>query len=321
MSEDWEASDYVARAMSTRPAQIEGTDYITVVTREALEGMAAQVAEGFVPILIEHLSYIPPIGRWHSAEVIEAPDGEFELELRGSALRQLVPVGDDPRDILSLVDRLPEEDLPAATAELHYEARNFTSEELRSLQEAPPFPLKEEHKWSSLPPLIWTLSIPVLWGACKFAGSFFETLGKESAEAVARWLRAARNRSKEADRDRMLTLEFELRDGSLIYGFIPCRSQGDGDADAELIAGLRDSGTLASFAGLQQERGVFPNMQRAALIFLDGRWHLAWWTDGDSVFRTRWFDDHVPDPARFLGRPLLGPDVAAPLQDDDEGSS
>jgi hypothetical protein len=129
--------------MSTRPVRIEGTDYITRVTREALDGMASQVAEGFIPITVEHLSYIPPIGRWHSADVIEAPDGECDLELRGTTLRQLVPVGDDPADVLLLVDGLPEVDPPTTDVHLQYEARNFTADDVAALQEAPPFPLKE----------------------------------------------------------------------------------------------------------------------------------------------------------------------------------
>lgn len=62
-------------------------------------------------------------------------------------------------------------------------------------------------------------------------------------------------------------------------------------------------------------------MKRAAFIFLHGGWHLSWWTDGISVFRTHWFDRHFPDPARFLGRPLLGSDVPVPSQDDEEESS
>jgi hypothetical protein len=317
MGDHWVQSDYVARAMSTRPVQIEGTDYIT---REALDGMAAQVAEGFIPITVEHLSYIPPIGRWHSAEVIEAPDGEFDLELRGSPLRQLVPVGHDPADVLLLVDGLHEVESPTTEAQLQYEARNFTADDVAALQEAPPFPLKEEYKWSNLPPLIWTLSIPVLWGACKFAGSFFETLGKESAESVAQWLRAAWNRSKEADRDRMLTLEFTLSDGSLIYGFIPCGRRSE-DTDQSLIAGLDQANTLASFAGLQQQHGVFPGMKRAAFIFLDDRWNLAWWTDGTAVYRMHWFDRHLPDPAGYLGRPLMGGDGLGEGHNDEGGDA
>lgn len=309
MSEEWTATDYVARAISTRPVEIEGTDHMTVVTRDALDGMAAQIAEGFIPIVVEHLSYIPPIGRWHTGEVVEAPDGEFELELRGSALRQLVPVGDDPPDPLAVVDGLPAAGPLTLTAELRYEARNFDYDVNGDLRQGPPFPLKEEHQWAELPPLIWTLSIPVVWGAIKFAGSFFETLGKESGEAVARWIRAAWDRSKEPDRDRMLSIEFSLDDGSVIYGFIPCSCKHEGDTHPELLDGLDGAGTLASFAGLQQERGALPGMKRAAFMFHDGTWHLAWWTDGESVFRTRWFDEHMPDPAGILGRPLLGTDM------------
>lgn len=118
----------------------------------------------------------------------------------------------------------------------------------------------------------------------------------------------------------MLTLEFKLGDGSLIYGFIPCGSHADSDTDAEFIAGLGEANTLASFAGLQQERGVFTDMKRAAFIFLDGSWHLAWWTDGTCVYRTHWFDRHVPDPARSWVAHLLGSDVPTPPQDDEDGS-
>jgi hypothetical protein len=142
MKDQWAPSDYVARAMSTRPVRIEGTDHMTRATREALDGMAAQVADAFIPITVEHLSYIPPIGRWHSAAVIEAPDGEFDLELRGTTLPQLVPVGDDPADVLLLIDRLPEVDPPTAEAHLQYEARNFTADDVTALHAEPPFPLR-----------------------------------------------------------------------------------------------------------------------------------------------------------------------------------
>lgn len=93
------------------------------------------------------------------------------------------------------------------------------------------------------------------------------------------------------------------------HRFIPCSSKHEGDTHPELFDGLDGAGTLASFAGLQQERGALPGMKRAAFMFLDGTWHLAWWTDGESVFRTRWFDEHMPDPGGILGRPLLGTDM------------
>jgi hypothetical protein len=306
MSDEWVPSDYVARAMSTRQVRVAGTDHITQVTREALEGAAAQVSEGaFLPMTIEHLDYIPPIGRWHSAEVVEAPDGEFELELRGSSLRQLVPAGDDPTDILLQTELLPEADHPPVTdVRLNLVGRNYSTDSLEALIEEAPFEVEVEEKWSHLPPLIWTLSIPVVWGACKFTGAFFEALGKESAESFARWLRAAWSRSREPDRDRMLVLRFELGDGTLLYGFIPSEYDA-GEAEENLLAGLKQANTLAGFAGLQRERGVFPGMERAAFIFKDGGWHLAWWTDGAAVYRTHWFDRNLPDPAGYLGRPLL----------------
>jgi hypothetical protein len=118
----------------------------------------------------------------------------------------------------------------------------------------------------------------------------------------------------------MLTLEFELRDGSLIYGFIPCDRQ-SADTDQLLIGGLDQANTLASFADLQQERGVFPGMKRAAFIFLDDRWNLAWWTDGTAVYRMHWFDRHLPDPAGYLGRPLMGGDAPGEARDDEGGAA
>jgi hypothetical protein len=118
----------------------------------------------------------------------------------------------------------------------------------------------------------------------------------------------------------MLTLEFELQDGSLVHGFIPCSRQSEDD-DQSLIAGLEQTNTLASFAGLQQERGVFPGMKRAAFIFLDDRWDLAWWTDGTAVYRMHWFDRHLPDPAAYLGRPLMGGDTPGETRDDEGGTT
>jgi hypothetical protein len=39
--------------------------------------------------------------------------------------------------------------------------------DLPVIEAGAPFPMSVEHRWSQLPPLIWTLSIPVVWGACK----------------------------------------------------------------------------------------------------------------------------------------------------------
>lgn len=305
VSIDWEESAFRARAVSTRAVRIAGENHETRFTREALEGMARQVRHRFVAITIEHLDYVPPMGRWHEAEVVQADDGEFELEMYGRPLRQLIPVSGDPPDPLDSIPRLPDQEPPRdLVPALRFEARNFDQSDLAAIKAAAPFPMREEHRWSELPPLIWTLSIPVVSGACKFAGAFFDTLGQETAEAVARWLRAAWGRSRDANRDRMLTLRFELDDGIFVYGFIASRHD-DPDGETRLAGGLHAAALLAAFAGLQKERSVLPAMKRAAFIFADARWRLAWWTDGDSVYQTHWFQEHMPDPARFLGRPLM----------------
>jgi hypothetical protein len=221
-------------------------------------------------------------------------------------LPQFVPDGGDPPDPLELIAQLPEQEVPTGVETgVGFETRNFEPGDLGDIQTDPPFPVHAEHRWAELPPIVWTLSIPVVWGACKFAGAFFESLGKESAEGVARWVRAAWNRAREPERDRMLAVQFELPDGSLLYGFVPSRYD-DPHGDAVLAAALRATGLLAAFAGLQNERPVFEGLRRAAFIFDGTSWHLAWWTNGEAVYRTHWFNSHMPDPARYLGRPLLG---------------
>ena len=314
VNDEREPAEFVARAMSTRPVKIRGTNHLTRFTLEALEDMADQVANTFLPFTIEHLDFLPPAGRWYSATVVPVDDGEHELEMRGRELPHFVPASDDPPRILDLVDELPVTKVEngwAANLVLRVEPRNFDPDAFAAISDNPPIPVAEEAKWSDLPPLLWTLSIPVIWGATKFAGAFFETLGTEFAESFAKWVRGAWNQSKEPNRDRMLKLSFELDDGTTIYGFIPSTT-GNPDDDLQLEAGLDAAGVIAAFAGLQAERGVLPKMQSAAFMFKDEGWELAWWTDGTAVFSTHWFDRNQPDPTRYLGRPLIDSETAEP---------
>ncbi len=50
------------------------------VTREALEDMAKQIKERYLPMQVEHDIRYPPVGRVISAEVVELPDGEYALQ-------------------------------------------------------------------------------------------------------------------------------------------------------------------------------------------------------------------------------------------------
>jgi hypothetical protein len=44
-------------------------------SREALESAAQQVATGFIPMSVEHLSYLPPRGRITRAEIETDAEG------------------------------------------------------------------------------------------------------------------------------------------------------------------------------------------------------------------------------------------------------
>jgi hypothetical protein len=80
----------------------------------------------------------------------------------------------------------------------------------------------------------------------------------------------------------------------------------DPDAEALILDALESVSAVASFAGIQSEREVLPGLLRAAFIYDAGSCHFAWWTDGDTVYRTPWFNEHCPDPERFLDRARPG---------------
>lgn len=303
-SEGISATDIVARAATTRPFRIPGETWTTRLTREALEGIIDQVTKGFVPMNVEHLDYLPPVGRWHGGTLIGCEDGETELQLRGRMLPQYLPSGDDPPDPTNRVSSLAAGGMPAEGMELHLELRNFTGEVQEELRQTAPFPLIEENRWSILPPLLWTLSIPVTWGAIKFTGAFFEELGKISADKFVSWLKRMWSKAEETNRDRILAFQFTLPNGGFItaFAFAGCD---DPEPDAGLGAALDRLGEVASVAGIQNKENLFPGLKRAAYIFDKGEWHLAWWTDGDAVIRTHWFDSNMPDAERFLGHPIL----------------
>jgi hypothetical protein len=46
----------------------------------AIEGMAEQIAQNYIPFIWNHDIRFPPIGRVVSARIVELPDGEFGLE-------------------------------------------------------------------------------------------------------------------------------------------------------------------------------------------------------------------------------------------------
>jgi hypothetical protein len=268
--------------------------------------MIRQAREGFIAMNVEHLNLLPPIGRWNDGEIRDLEDGEQQVLLYGDMLRQFQAQADiaDPFALQtpSTTDAAP----IGLDLTIQAEARNFDPETWANASSASPFPVAETHKWSELPPLEWLLAVPVTWGAVRFAGSFLDRLGAAAGDSLVTWIRDTSRRAKEADRDRYVTLSFELYVGRVVYGFVPV--QADDDEVSVLRSALEMAGGLAEVAGAQRS-GAAPAAHRIAYFFDGSQWQLGWFVTDEGVFRTKYFSDHAPDPERFLGRPLFPDDL------------
>src|SRR5579859_5367302 len=170
----------IRSGVSTRTVQLT-TGELVNFSREALESAAEQAAAGFIPMGVEHLSYLPPRGRITRAEIETDAEGQADLVVYGQDLKFL-RAGD-----LSLVSGFPstaDQGQPLSDVTIGVEPRNYPPEVWQEIISRSPLPVIEKANWSGLPALIYTLSIPVVWGAIKFAGSFFERLGAAAADGL-----------------------------------------------------------------------------------------------------------------------------------------
>lgn len=90
-----------------------------------------------------------------------------------------------------------------------------------------------------------------------------------------------------------------MADGSSICGY---ELAAKGDVEEATDSMIKASETLAALAGMQNELRLFPAMKEAVFFLDDGQWHLGWWTDGETVFQTEWFERNPPDIDGILGR-------------------
>lgn len=262
--------------------------------------MVRQAREGFIAMSIEHLNMLPPVGRWSDGEVKSLEDGEQQVLLYGEMLDQFVASVEIDDPFLPDADGEPAPDL--VDVSLGVEARNFDPETWKGAAAECPLPVKELHKWSSLPPIEWVVTVPVVWGAARFLGSFLDRLGEAAGDALVEWLKITSRKAREPERDRYVTVSFDLEDGRQVFGFVPFAP--DDDELVAVAAALESAGTLAGVAGRLND-GADPGAYRVAYLF-DGRdWKLAWYVNDEGAYCTRFFSDNLPDPERFLGRPLL----------------
>ena len=286
---------------TTRPVRLRDEDRVVTFARTALDGMAQQINEVFVSLNYEHLEFMPPIGRIDNATVIIAEDGESELQITGSDMcNRFVSLARDP---FALPSESPDVGSPDLSISIMYEPRNFEDHVAQTIQDDLGDKAHPVERWAQLPPLEFAILIPVVWGAIRFAGAFLDELGRslgaEIGARIATWSR----RSKQPSRTVVFSLRFEIHDGSSINGFVLASS---GNVELAVNSALDASEELATIAGIQRQANVLPSMKESAFFLEDGRWHLGWWTDGESVFHTRWFAENQPDVDGVLGHGEAG---------------
>ena len=299
----------IKSGMSTRDVQLTSGERVHF-SREALDRAAQQVCTGFVPLGVEHLSYLPPRGRLTHGDVETDADGQSELILYGQDL-EFLRAGEMSLHAAVLETAGPLEVFNDVT--IAAEPRNFSRDDWRDIVAASPIPVEESVAWSDLPALIWMLSIPVTWGAVRFAGSFFDRLGAVAADGFLAWIRRAASTAKDPERENLVEIRFNMKDGGpAVLGFAPLDARSDASATA-LRAAIDQAGPIAEFAGSVAAGQQPPELRQCAFLWDTGKWRLAWWATDEAVFVTPWFSENYPDPQRFLGRPLF------PVESDREG--
>jgi hypothetical protein len=260
---------------------------------EALTDALRQVRERPVPVIREHLTFLPPLGILTDGEIRDLPDGEQQVVFLGESVKQtMVENLSDPFEPDESM--LPTDPAITLAPTILLEPRNFSAEDFAAAREQCPIPMDEKTAWADLPPLEWLIAIPVTWGATKFAGAFLEHLGDAAGEALMQWIKTFSRKAKRADRSQFVTLSFDS-DESRVLGFIPFTSQHE-STDLIIENAINEAGSLAEIAGsLQSGRA-----HTVAYIYAAQEWHLAWWMNEEGVFISTSYAEQAPDPNRFL---------------------
>lgn len=294
--------EIVVRGPSTRPKTVVGANYIEVITREALVGAIEQVASGYVKMNVEHIDFLPPIGHWHRAELVDEEDGESHLlmyghylPLRGTAGFELAADGTDGSS---------DDGEQIRDVTIGIEPRNFDPDVWEDIARTSPLPLVEHAARSALPPLVWFIVIPVTWTATTLTGSFLKRLGETAADRLAKWISDHARRARERSRDNMVEVQFEVARNVTVSAFIELTPTAS-DAIELLHTGLDSLGSVASFAGGLKENADSVDVRLVAFFYRDETWHLGWWATEEAAYLTKWFQHNYPDPKRFLDGPHL----------------
>ena len=281
---------------STRAVRLLGDDKIVRFARSALDGAAEQVRDAHVWFQREHLEFLPPIGLATDGFVRECDDGEAELCLNGITLPSALV--DEPATLHSRCVDLPLQDTPDLSVVLEYDRRNFDTKNEEFIASDSGGIASPLERWAALPPLEFVLTIAVTWLGVRFVGSLVDQLGETVYRALARKIASWAQRSKDPLRTVVFRLEFEYPSGARLCGFVLAPPNEVESAIGDALESLND---LAAIAGLQGEEDLLPSMKKAAFFLNSGEWSLGWWTDGETVFRTEWFEANPPDIRGVLG--------------------
>lgn len=286
---------------TTRPTTLTSGDRIAF-TKEALEQAVADINTGFMPMPVEHLSYLPPIGRVAEGELIEA-DGDFWLAIRDEVL---FPGTSPDLTLPEIAAETNGEEDPAAhlSVALGTEPRNFAETDFAEIRQEAPSDIGSHALHSDLPPLIWSFSVGItglgVLGAKAFVTEFCKQLGTDSATAFVDWLKSASSRAKEIERDQLASFRLETSTGINVLAFCPFNPAAD-ETLTELASAISRITDVAAFTAGGAHNGHAANVRQIAFIWDVGAWHLAWWASDIGSFATPWLQANAPDPGRFLG--------------------
>lgn len=296
---------------STKPTTLTSGETIAFA-KEALEDAVDRIRSNFIPQPVEHLAFLPPVGRIADAELIEH-EGHFWLALREEPLAP----GTSTDMVLPIAPDAATEDGSALSlsVSLSTEPRNFEDADFAAIKDSAPSEVGEIALHSDLPPLVWSFILMTsglgFVGAKAFVQEFYKQLGTESATAFVTWLKSSSSKAKDAEREQLAEFRIESSGGTTVLAFCPF-NPGAQQSLAELTEAVTRIADVAMFVANIDKDGVAVSARQVAFIWDDGGWHLAWWATDSGSFATEWLKVNAPDPSRFLGGlpptlRLLGP--------------
>ncbi|HLI76844.1 MAG TPA: hypothetical protein VKV02_07855 [Acidobacteriaceae bacterium] len=276
-----------------------GTFGDTIITREAVEGMVAQMSERALPTFIEHDPTNAPVGRTIGARLIELPDGEVAVEAVTEIFEEAVDaVVRSEGEFWAAVSRLPVPSVQDGPVELIIDHHSYEREDVlaatRSAAIAGEFYVRDTAvRFSAVPDALLEIALgPVAVAWTWFSKGFFTKLGERLGEEVGDDLADAYRRFKTSIRSlvgekrmpldtppiTMLTLTIERPDGGPVEVEGSTREAGDA-LEGFLDAG-RDLAVVAlAYLQLATEPGQIVRMH---FRFTNGGWEFAYALDKEA---------------------------------------